>query len=360
MYKVMIVDDEPSIRTGLPKIIDWEAYDFSISAVARNGDDAVQKLKLDYPDLIITDIKMPILDGFGLIHYIRKDLNDSKMPFIILSGYDEFEYAKKALKYNVKSYLIKPVDEEELITLLNEIRKDLSQEDEFAEFYQQRVDKFNHNYLVIEEFNLLAEAIENNQPEEVKKLIELIFHRFTEEKLHPNLVQIHLGNFLFKLYSLVNELGGTVEAIDSKERLLVLAAHISNANRLKNMFTEVCLTAAHYLGELKKSCRIINRVKQYVEKYYYKNLKLKDMAELLYLNPAYLGQLFKKETGMPFCQYVNEQRLQNAKKLLLRTDLAIYQIAERVGYKNVDYFIYKFKEKENCTPLEYKNKQIKA
>ena len=360
MYKVMIVDDEPSIRAGLPKLINWEAYNFSVSAVARNGSDAVEKLKLDYPDLIITDIKMPILDGFGLIHYIRNDLNDQKMPFIILSGYDEFEFARKALKYNVKSYLVKPVDEEELIALLCEIREELSQEHSYANFYQQRVRDFNHNYREIEEFQLLAEAIENNQAGEVKRLIDLIFQRFAEEKLHPNLVQIHLGNFLLKIFSLITELGGNAEAIDSKEKLLAAHASNSNATRLKYIFTEVALAAAGYLEELKKSCRIINLVKQHVEKYYYKNLKLKDMAELLYINPAYLGQLFKKETGMHFSHYVNEQRLENAKKLLVKTDLPIYQIAERVGYKNVDYFICKFKETENCTPLEYKNKQMKA
>ncbi|NLZ43580.1 MAG: response regulator [Clostridia bacterium] len=360
MYKVMIVDDEPSIRTGLPKIIDWEAYDFSISAVARNGNDAVQKLKLDYPDLIITDIKMPILDGFGLIHHVRNELNDQKMPFIILSGYDEFEFAKKALKYNVKSYLIKPVDEEELIALLCEIRKELSQDNTYAGFYRQRVDSFNHDYLEIEEFQPLAEAIENNQVGEAKQLIARIFQRFAEEKLHPNLVQIHLGNFLMKICNHIKELGGTTEAVDNLEKLLAVHVSSLNAIRLQQIFTEVTLAAAGYLEELKKSCRIINQVKQYVEQYYYKNLKLKELAELFYINPAYLGQLFKKETGMLFSHYVNEQRLENAKKLLVRTDLPIYQIAERVGYKNVDYFICKFKEKEKCTPVEYKTRQAKA
>ena len=88
MYKVMIVDDEPSIRTGLPKIIDWEAYDFSISAVARNGDDAVKKLKQDYPDLIITDIKMPVMDGYTSAHEIRSwEKETSKVSFIIIYYY---------------------------------------------------------------------------------------------------------------------------------------------------------------------------------------------------------------------------------------------------------------------------------
>lgn len=279
MYKVMIVDDEPSIRTGLPKLIDWEAYDFSISAVARNGDDALRQLEKEYPDLIITDIKMPILDGFGLIHYIRKDLNDSNMPFIILSGYDEFEFARRALQYNVKSYLIKPVDEEELISLLEEIRKELTKEDAYADFYPQRVETFNHSFLEIAEFQTLAEAMEGNRSAEIKMAIERIFHRFEAEKLHPSIVQIHLGNFLIKICTLIKEMGGTVEAINSKERLM--AIHLSNLNihRLKNIFTEISLECAAYIGDLKKSCRIVNQVKQYVEKYYYKNIKLKDMAE---------------------------------------------------------------------------------
>src|SRR5690606_36126678 len=139
---------------------------------------------------------------------------------------------------NVKSYLIKPVDEEQLIALLCEIREELSRDNEFVGFYQQPVEHFNHNYLEIKEFQPLAEAIENNQAEEVRQLIERIFRRFAEEKLHPNLVQIHLGNFLLKIFTLIKELGGTAEAIESKERLLAVNVSNMNAARLQNLFTE--------------------------------------------------------------------------------------------------------------------------
>ena len=189
-------------------------------------------------------------------------------------------------------------------------------------------------------------------------LITTIFHRFEQEKIHPNIVQSHLGNFLINICTLVKEMGGMVEAINSKERLM--AIHISNINiiRLKIHFEELALSCAQYINDLKKSSSIVNQVKQYVEKNYSKNLKLKDMGELLYMNPAYLGQLFKKETGVSFSHYVNNKRLQKARKLLVRTDLPIYRVAEQVGYQNVDYFICKFKESENCTPLEYKKNSI--
>src|SRR5690554_896507 len=115
MFKVMIVDNEPNIRKGLRYIIDWEKYNYTITDLAKNGKDAIEKLQKNYPDLIITDIKMPGMDGLDLIKYIREELNDDNIKFIILSGYDEFSYAKEAIKYNVRSYLLKPIDEDELI-----------------------------------------------------------------------------------------------------------------------------------------------------------------------------------------------------------------------------------------------------
>ncbi|NLM97631.1 MAG: helix-turn-helix transcriptional regulator [Halanaerobiaceae bacterium] len=100
----------------------------------------------------------------------------------------------------------------------------------------------------------------------------------------------------------------------------------------------------------------MNKIKHYVQENYSEDIKLKDIAKKYYINTAYLGQLFKKETGVNFSQYLNMVRIENAKKMLKRTDLHIYQIAEKVGYKNPDYFIIRFKESEKCTPYEYKNR----
>ena len=103
MIKVMIVDDEPYIRQGLRILIDWEQYGFRITAEASNGHEAVDVLKNTDIDLVITDIKMPQMDGLELIEYTRKHIS-SNIRFIILSGFYEFEYAKKAIKYDVADY----------------------------------------------------------------------------------------------------------------------------------------------------------------------------------------------------------------------------------------------------------------
>src|SRR5690554_3582491 len=315
MFKVMIVDDEPNIRNGLQYLIDWEELDFTISSLARNGKDAIKKIKESYPDLIITDIKMPIIDGLELIHYVREKLKDKNMSFIILSGYDDFEFAKKAIRYNVVSYLLKPIDEDELINLLKKITAELSYQDNFEFFYNRRVENFSFKFCQIEEMNSLIEAIERKKDTEITNSVNKIFDYFSSEKLHPQIIKIHLDDFFIRITEIINEMSGTIDNIENKERLVEPPMSRLNIIQLKNILLEFSLKAAEYIEELKSYCSNINKVKQYVRKYYYKNLKLKDIAGVFYVNPAYLGQLFKKETGMCFSKFLNETRLENAKKL---------------------------------------------
>lgn len=125
MYKVMLVDDEKLITEGLKNLIDWEKLNLKVVATANNGEEALRKLKEEKVHIVITDINMPVMTGLDLIKEVKG--KDNKTNFIILSGYDEFSYAKKAIEYGVDSYILKPIDEEELektlIKLLARIEK---------------------------------------------------------------------------------------------------------------------------------------------------------------------------------------------------------------------------------------------
>ena len=112
------------------------------------------------PDLIITDIKMPGMDGLELIRYVREELQDENMKFIILSGYDEFDYAREAMKYNVRAYLLKPIDEKELIDSLEMIKKELVKENLYEYFYIEKVESFCEKFTEIKEFDELVNVIE--------------------------------------------------------------------------------------------------------------------------------------------------------------------------------------------------------
>lgn len=127
MYKILIVDDEKYIREGLRVLIDWEVYGYTICGEAEDGIQALQRIEEFKPDLVITDIKMPGISGIELIKRAREQGKDN-LKFIILSGYNEFEFAKSAMKYNVKWYVLKPVDEDELIATLKDISLNLKKE----------------------------------------------------------------------------------------------------------------------------------------------------------------------------------------------------------------------------------------
>lgn len=121
----MIVDDEPMTRKGLETLIDWEFYGFEIVETAASGREALEKYNHVSPDLMIIDIRMPKMSGLELIERIREA--DQSISFLILSGYAEFDYAKQAITHNVEGYMLKPVDEDELINYLGNIRKKLEE-----------------------------------------------------------------------------------------------------------------------------------------------------------------------------------------------------------------------------------------
>lgn len=119
MLRLMIVDDEETIRTAISKMIDFNSLGYEVIATAKNGMEAFDIICDSYPDVVITDIKMPILNGLELIE--RANNLDVGIEYIILSGYGEFEFAKQAMKFGVHHFLLKPTNKQELIQALIEI-----------------------------------------------------------------------------------------------------------------------------------------------------------------------------------------------------------------------------------------------
>ncbi|GGD51575.1 response regulator transcription factor [Paenibacillus nasutitermitis] len=137
MYKVLIADDEPTIREGLRTLIEWDKFGYRVVDTAANGKEALEKAALHSPDLIIADIRMPGMSGLELIEKLRQ--KESSLHVLILSGYADFDYAKKAISLQIDGYMLKPVDEDELIEYLVQLGKTLEQE----KLSQQRIAAFS-------------------------------------------------------------------------------------------------------------------------------------------------------------------------------------------------------------------------
>ncbi|MDD3336414.1 MAG: response regulator [Eubacteriales bacterium] len=125
MLRLLIVDDERAIRESIRDAIDWETLGISVVGLYKNGVEAYDAILDEYPDIVLTDIKMPGLSGLELIAKVKEAQLDTQ--FVILSGYAEFEFAKEAMRWGVRHYLLKPTQPEQITQIMEEVREECYQ-----------------------------------------------------------------------------------------------------------------------------------------------------------------------------------------------------------------------------------------
>lgn len=140
MYRILLVDDEALIREAVSENVNWEQYGYTLAGSCENGKEALAFIEKNPVDVVLTDICMPYMDGIRLSEKLNEDYPLVKV--IILSGYDDFEYAKMAIHYGVKDYLLKPITAEELGDVLLSVREELDQEQQD----RQKISDLNMDY----------------------------------------------------------------------------------------------------------------------------------------------------------------------------------------------------------------------
>ncbi|MEK5148413.1 response regulator [Psychrobacillus sp. FSL K6-4615] len=185
MYKLMIVEDEPVIRSGLKQYFDWKELGVETIVEAENGKDGVDTALIELPHLIITDIRMPVMDGLEMIGHLRPKLPDA--IFIILTGHSEFEYAQKAIHYGgVHDYLLKPLQYDKsfsvIVECIEKIRKKQLGSPETIESTQNILDS-----------SLILNRMETLSQEDLQlfKKIESYIKKHINQELTLNMVADH-------------------------------------------------------------------------------------------------------------------------------------------------------------------------
>lgn len=143
MLKVFLVEDESIVREGLKKNIPWQEYGYQFMGEASDGEMALPMIRKIRPDVLITDIKMPFMDGLALSQIVTQEIPDIRI--IIISGYDEFEYAQRAIRVGVEQYLLKPITRGGLRKVLLEIREKIETEKEqknYLETFQNEMKEY--------------------------------------------------------------------------------------------------------------------------------------------------------------------------------------------------------------------------
>lgn len=163
MYRVLLVDDEILVREAISENIHWEELNYQLVGSCQNGKEAMEFLEENPVDVVLTDICMPYVDGMELSEFIYK--NFPAVNIIIFSGFDDFEYAKKAIKYNVKEYLLKPVTALELSEVLRNLKKEMDKKLETVKKLDRLNETYNKNKILIQS-KVLADVIMGSKTEE--------------------------------------------------------------------------------------------------------------------------------------------------------------------------------------------------
>ncbi len=172
MFKVLLVDDEILTREAISKNVPWENQGFYLIGAAENGQDAIDLIEKEQPDLVITDICMPYMDGLELANYIDKNYPDTKV--VILSGYDEFEYARQAVEYKVKEYILKPVTSLELKEVLKRIHTCLIEEAKKKAHIEKIQFEYKRNIPVLRERFLRRLVEEKYSKEDIEEQMNVL------------------------------------------------------------------------------------------------------------------------------------------------------------------------------------------
>lgn len=198
--------------------------------------------------------------------------------------------------------------------------------------------------------------IERNNRDEIEREVEALYREMGRAGMDHRMVNLNINYLLFQLLHLASGQDANVNQEEIMHRISVGVFERRVMRGSKEYLKHFALAYAQYLMQLhgNVSNDILKNIERDVKEHYMDNLTLKELSGRYYVNSAYLGQIFRKKYEISFKDYLNNYRIEQAANLLARTDLRVYEIAEEVGYHNLDYFINRFIINKGCTPAKYR------
>lgn len=344
--KSLIVDDDKYVRMGLGKLIPWEAMHFTEVLYADNGASAYDIAIKAQPDLIITDVKMPIMDGVELCKKLSEA--DIETYIVMLSAYDDFEFTRAALNYNVKDYILKPLNEESIKQLIAKIEAIVSR--------HHRKQNFRRIIYSKELASRISASLHGFNRDDINSLF---LHDLPEMQLEQTEVKdfcLLLIDLLFDHFVKNGYTGN--EKINDKRKDAV--EHILNAKTNSDIYSytfNLYSDMLEFHGARNPEVNpLVNEMCLYIEKYYMDcDLNVAKIANDMHIAPGYAGPLFKKHKGISMLSYITNLRIEKASKLLEDISLKVSEIGQMTGIPDVNHFCKVFKKTKGLSPTEYRN-----
>lgn len=298
-------------------------------------------------DVVLTDIRMPRVDGLALAAWIAGNYR-RRPKVIVISGHADFAYARQGLRYGVVDYLLKPVKQEELERALEAALLVLEEPEAFSPERLLSPDLALGFQELVEAVNLLDEG------RALSCLTTLWGRLCAGLPAGKPEMRLHLAGELFRtLAARFPELKAMPEFIRQH-----LTTTLANTANLEDALSQEMRTILTWLAEQRRGAgrKTIQRVKEFIDGNYARNIGLGDAAEAVFLNPSYLSVLFKEVTGVNFSAYLTRTRIEQARRLLEDPATKVYEVAEHVGYLDHAYFSRLFKQWVGIGPAEYRRR----
>ncbi|MBQ3979367.1 MAG: response regulator [Lachnospiraceae bacterium] len=408
--KVFLVDDEIVVREGIRESFPWEDTPYVLVGEAPDGEMALPMIRDTNPDILITDIKMPFMDGIELCKIMHQ-----QMPWvgiIVLSGYDEFEYARQCIQLGVREYMLKPINADALKEALDKVSAQLTAERNTALhaanlkarmesggklvkeklvgslFNSEAAEKDAKNVLTqlstmgcpvpasyytvidaafapVEEGQAVADALSESSGDVALPSPGRVGTRFLVPGESGEDVEERAYAFATTLARELERVGGSEirvgigEIVDKPEEIF---QSFKTARHIRHLLAERTDEKAIILGTREmggpadeKAPAVISEAKLYMSLHFSDpNLMLQDVAKAVSMSSSRFSTVFSQQSGQTFTEYLMYLRLTRAKELLRTTAERSSQIAREVGYNDAHYFSYIFKKNTGMTPSEYR------
>jgi two-component system response regulator YesN len=385
--KVLIIDDERLVRTGLITTVNWEKFDMHVVSDAPNGEIGWQQFLEHRPELVMTDIVMPHLNGIELAIKIKEAAPETKI--LLLSCYSDFAYAQQAIRFGISGYVLKTqFSDEEMEGYLSRIQKEIlsergqnksttlsipiRNEQDLGHALGEWLEKHADMNILIETIGIL-QSQRNWLLDDARLLLitqeggerwlgdlQNLFLRTLPEE---DYILADFGTGLcFVFYN--NDLSSSVENTMTQWKLLRPKSRWRQTESLHNKRQWLDQVERLYrLWEIEQNYGIgkdqyvvaILKTITYIEMNLHCPLQVSDIAEIVGLSRSHFSTLFKKVTGENVIQFIFSKRLERATQLLLTTDWKVNEIAEKIGVPDYKYFSKWFKKCTGKTPSDFRN-----
>jgi two-component system response regulator YesN len=318
------------------------------------------------PDILLTDVKMPFMDGLELSRLVKKALPRTKI--IVISGYNEFDYAKEAIKIGISDYLLKPVTSASLMDALKKVSDQIFEEQENSrlleryfinyEKYMAFPDKSDYSGV---DRKLIRNFLKTGNIEECGIFIDEYFEAVGEGNYMSLLLRQYMTMDIFYcvlefIKSLnAQELNTQPELTDLKRVTKAIEKADMTMEYLKELFTFALTVRDKNSGD--RYGLLIREAQEYIaENYGNSDFSLNMIAGYIGVSPSYFSSIFKQGTGQSFIEYLTKVRIDRACELLRCTTLRTSEIGEQVGYNDPHYFSTAFKKIMGQSPKEFKTR----